>query len=344
MKRREFIYGSASIIGGEFLAQVDAAAQAPPAQPMRVSRLVVSSIAPDNTACQDVIFDGQQFICLYSNRNADISNREYFVAATTPSGSLLWNYSLPKGTHFSLGTHERMIITLAGGYAAASGIPVVNPIWLLDPKTGNASITGEGNTNIRLSYAGDSVFFGVAGGKGQIRSFDGGLKLTASGITAQSFAAKFPHQEFVPPDTMAVAPLNGHWLARVSIQSGAVQEDPISGEFVSNVRSFYESFFASVLDRQGIDPTKTRVARPSVILAVGGDQDGGVYSLVATPKRGSIGLMSLVRFDQSGVGTLLGELQLPTGIFGWKVVILNSEVCVLSGNGSALWYSLPKPA
>jgi hypothetical protein len=143
---------------------------------------------------------------------------------------------------------------------------------------------------------------------------------------------------------MAVAPPNGHWLARISIQSGTVQESPISGEYVSNVRSFYESFFASVLDRQRIDPTKTRVARPAVIWAISGDTDGNVYSLVPTLKQGSIGLVSLVRFDQAGVGTLLGALQLPTGMFEWKLAIVNSQVCVLSGDGYAIWYPLPTTA
>jgi hypothetical protein len=346
MKRRDFVYTGAAVVAGELLASIEAAAQAAPTQPVRVLRTVDASATSANTACQDVIFDGQRFLSLYSPRGGAPATRQYSVAATTPGGDLLWHYALPKGGHVSLGTYSGMVVSIAGAYTPPSGKPVLNPVWLLDPNTGSTSSSGQADANGPLHYAGDSAFFRVVAGQGQIWSFNGALTLRQSGLAAQSFGAKFRLQDLVSTDTIAVASIDGNWLTRISVSSGTVQENAISGDFVPNVRSFYQSLQASFIARNGIDPNK--VAAQEVVSAIGGDQNGGVYALIVTPKDGK-GVLPVVSFEQSGNATLLGKVQLPVSPSGvpdvpLKVAVIGSEICVLTSNGDAAWYSLPAAA
>jgi len=193
------------------------------------------------------------------------------------------------------------------------------------------------------SYAGDSLFFGVGAGLGQIWTFDGTWTARGSGIKAQCFAG-FRCQAPVSPDVMAVVTADGNWLAWISLSDGAVSEVPVSGAYVSSVRAFYQSLAAKI--NQGSAHSQARLAQPVVISAVGGDQNGNAFALVVTPTGGN-GTTTLVQLAETGVATPLGMLQLPASASGQrympsKLFATNSEICILSRDGDLAWYPLAR--
>jgi len=143
MKRRSFVQVAAGVAGGEILASLhSAAAQSAPLQASRTAHLVDSSIQPGNLTCQDIIFDGHNFLWLYGPKSPPLPNRRYSIAATSVNGELLWQYALPKGGHVSLGTHSGMVLSLAMPSNSPTEPRAPAPVWLLNPSTGSISAAG----------------------------------------------------------------------------------------------------------------------------------------------------------------------------------------------------------
>ena len=66
MNRRDFLRGGLTAIGGGFFANSTANAETTAAAvPIRTGRLADPAILSGNITCQDAIFDGSCFICLY---------------------------------------------------------------------------------------------------------------------------------------------------------------------------------------------------------------------------------------------------------------------------------------
>lgn len=343
MKRRDFVTTAAAAVGGELLASIAAQAQTVTLQPIRTTQLVPLAGRSNVVRFQNIIFDGQRFLALYQTSSA-AQPPQFSISATSQTGGFLWNYPLPAGMHFSLGTYSGMILSIAARYAPPSGVPVRFPVWLMDPSTGEAAISGHADNNGTLLFAGDSMFFRAAAGLGEVWTFNGGLEMVASGIAANAFATPFQLQGLVGPGTMAVATMDGQWLARVSMSSGQIQECPLSSSFMTGVRAYYASLRAAML--QNIDTSKARLAEFSIVLALGG-QSGQVYALVASPTD-SGGVSPIVQFDEVGGSAVIGKLQIPRTAPGapmpTKLVAVGSEIGVVCTNGVVAWYSLPNAA
>lgn len=347
MKRRDFVYSGAAVLGAEILTQLDAVAQTQVAMPSRVARVVDSSFSTENTACQDVVFDGKQFLTLYSAPDGIPYTRQYSLAATSAAGEPLWHYALPKGGHISLGTHSGAVLVFAGRYPDPSGQTTVRPIWALDPTSGSVSKAGQVDVDGPLAYAGDSTFFRVVQGEGQVLQFDGGLTQKAVGLRADAFASRFRVVEPTSSDSIAVATNDAKLVATISVSGGVVEESTVGGD-IGNVRNFYDSLRASALSSSTMPTGNVKLATPRIIASIGSDRNTKLYSLVVTPKDAK-GVLALAVLDGSGVGTILGRLQLPLSSNGMpsmaiKLAIVGQEACVVMSNGTAAWFSLPKAA
>lgn len=339
MKRRDFVYASAVAAGAELIAKTAAFAQTTPISSLRTTSLTGAPVSGSVT-CQDAVFDGQKFLCLYRTE-AQVQKAKYLIAATGLDGSLLWSYPLPTGTHLSVGAHAGMVVILAAGYMRPSGVRVQNPVLLLDPLAGTVSEAGFTDGKGPFVYAGDSLFFRVVSGTGEIWSFDGGFTANATGMVAQSFSTVTPpfHSTTLPSVGAAVVTAQGEWIARVSASPVAVQEAPVSCELVSGVRTFYQNWMSTLLNKKGIDPSKTNVARPTVISAIGSDESGVLYALVMSPTEP--GVLALVRFDEIGNGSVLSKISLPANTMAKQLFVVGSQLGVLSWRGGVAWYPLP---
>ena len=340
MKRRDFVYASAAAAGAELLAKTAAFAQTAPVSPLLTISITGAPIG-GSVMCQDAVFDGQKFICLYRTQK-QVQNGQYVIAGTAIDGSLLWSYPLPTGTHLSVGTHAGMVVIHAAGYIQPSGVRVRNPVLLLNPGTGALSEAGSSDGNGPFVYAGDSLFFRVVSGLGEIWSFDGSLTTKATGLVAQSFSTVIPpfHSATLLPAGAAVVTAQGQWIARVAAAPFVVQEAPISCELVAGVRTFYQNATSTILSNKGIAPSKTKVAMPETISAIGSDESGVLYALVMSPADG-LGVLALVRFDGSGNGSVLGKVSLPANTMAKMLFVVGSQLGVLSWRGAVAWYSLP---
>ncbi len=173
MNRRDFLLASSAAIGGGFLAR----GQSTAASPIRTARLVDPSI-PSKVSSQDALFDGKNLIYLYRNAapltlggpgiNQTFHNAPFWITATTTTGSLLWSYPLPSGIYLSLGTHDGSVVLFANGYHAAAGAPSARVVLSLDSATGNLTPIGTQDGYGLYVYAGDSTFFRIVDGAGQV--------------------------------------------------------------------------------------------------------------------------------------------------------------------------------
>jgi len=343
MKRRDFVYTGAAVVSAELLARTSALAQTAPVNPV-LTTVVTGTPIDGGVLCQDVLFDGQKFISLYRTP-APAPTAQYWIAGTAPSGSLLWSYPLPAGLYSNLGTHAGMVVVNALRYQSPSGTMVRNPILLLDPLSGAISNTGSTDGKGPFVCAGDSLFFRVVAGQGEIWSFDGSsLAAGVSGMVAQSFSTVVPpfYAATLKPAGAVVVPSQGQWIARVSASPATVQEAAISCDYVTAVRTFYQTSRATRLSNQGIDPSDKRYLIPDVISTIGSDENGVLYALVMSPADGVQGVRVLVRFDGSGSGSVLGKISLPPNtLMSSKLFVAGSHLGVVSPKGTLAWYPVP---
>jgi hypothetical protein len=333
MKRRDFVKGATGAVVADLALQIEAAAQGvstSPLQPTRTTRLVDPSFTAEQTACYDVIYDGSQLLCLYSTRDGALNNGPTYLASSKLSGDMDWHYLLPPGNHVSIGTYH--------GHVLVAEVPRV--VWALDPRTGSTEKIKTSH-KAPLFYAGDSIFFSASNGNGEIWKFDGGLEKIHSSGKAQSYTAKLLLRQLCSSDQFASATADGSFIARLSVTSGAVFETAITGEFISNIRSFYGSANDAWMARNGLDPIRDRVARPIVISSIGAGNSGTIYALVVTP-RDPRGVFSLITIDEFGNGTLIAKIQVSdTVAFPFGLLSIGSELGVVCRDGSAKWYPRP---
>jgi hypothetical protein len=255
------------------------------------------------------------------------------------NGNVLWSYPLPHGRYFSLGTHLGSIVIFAGRNGLASSATLGFPVLLFDPTNGNLSVVGTYDGVGAPRYAGDSTFFRIVKGAGEVLTLDNALTKTISGITATAIAAKFPELSLTAPDTMAVLDSGGLSMATVSLNSGAVTASAISSDAVAASRATSQAIIAQAA-------SNPRMATPIFITAIGGDAGGTLYAVVPLSKGGA-GLVQVVSFDINGAGTTLGRVQLPLISAGRiagmasRVVVANSQLGILSYRGDIAWYTLP---
>jgi hypothetical protein len=341
MKRRDFLFS------GAISTLLATRLHATPAlvAPLRTGRLVDPSAG--NVNCQDTVFDGKNLICLYSNQGQDPfafnPDDPTFVAATTTAGSLVWSYPLPKGMYVSLGTHQGSVAITGLNYFPSSGNRVQRPILLLDPANGNITEVGPYSNGMAgpFSYAGDSRFFRIFSGTGEVWDLNNGLVQSHAGIVAPTFAKKFTQASLIAPDTIAVVDSVGTSMALVSLTSGSATESSISSEAIASS----QAISGAAMARAGVDTTNRRMATRVFVTAIGGNQNDALYAIVAEPAQ-PIGVESLIRINANGASTTLGSIQFPSNGDGQpfmasKIVISNSEMGVLSYRGYVAWYKLP---
>ena len=350
MNRRNFLLTSGSII----LAKSTAFAQAgTPTAPFRVGTLFDTSKLSGRACFQDSLFDGQQFICLYRDgfvtedgvtgttptRITGFSpDSRFAVAATSINGNLLWSYALPTGNYFSLGTTQGSVVIFALRYTPSGGNPVI-AVLRLDPSTGNLAAIGSHDSMGRLSYAGDSTFFRIVKGTGEIWSLDNGLVQKGPGIVSPTLAKKFSLPVLVPPATIAVVDAVGDSMALISLASGSVKESSITSDVIKNSHAIIQALM------ERVNPTHLRMATNAFISAVGADPTGAIYAVVAAPKE-QRGVVPVIKINATGAASDLGKIQLPSTSTGQPMMPIRlaasgSELALLGFSGDAAWYRLP---
>jgi hypothetical protein len=347
MKRRDFLVRSVVSMGTGLLAtRMYASEQV--ATPVRTGRLAGASAGSVN--CQDTIFVGKNLICLYTNRASDAlsvdPNSPSTIAATTTDGNLLWSYPLTKGLYLSLGTHQGSIVLFALNYSPSSGRVSRSAILLLDPANGNVTEAGTYAAAPMVGpfrYAGDSTFFRINHGSGEVWSINNGFVQSLGGIGSPTLAKKFAKSELIAAETMAVVDPVGTSMALVSLNSGAVTDSTISSDVIANNRATSDATTARAMANAGASATNSRMATRIFITAIGGNQGDAVYAVVPQPTQ-PFGVVSVVKISAAGVGTTLGSIQLNREgrpYFAAKIVISGSEMAVLSQGGDVAWFSLP---
>jgi hypothetical protein len=346
MNRRDFLARSAVSMGSGLLAtRTYAFGQV--ATPVRTGRLVGAPAG--SVSCQDTIFDGKNLICLYENRAPDApigSNVPSAIAATTTDGNLLWSYPLPKGLYLSLGTHQGSIVVFALNYFSGSGSVSRSAILSIDPANGNVTEAGTYPSAPMVGpfrYAGDSTFFRINHGSGEVWSLNNGFVQTLAGIASPTLAKKFAKEELIAPDTMAVVDPVGTSMALVSLSSGAVTDGAISSDLIANNRATSDGAVGRAMANAGSNATNSRMATRIFVTAIGGNQADAIYAVVPQPTQ-PFGVVSVVQISAAGVGTTLGSIQLnSTGrpYFATKIVISGSQLAVLSQGGNVAWFNLP---
>ncbi len=338
MKRRDFVYGSAAVVGAAALAKTDALAQtAPVLSATRTFQLFDSSSSSGQPVCRDVIFDGRNFLSLFtSGPGAPASNLAATATATTSGGERLWSYPLPEGRYFRLGTYGGLIAIFASGYLGHAQTLVASAVLLLDPQTGKLSDLGPESQVANLRYAGDSTFFKATQGRGEIWTLESAFTKKIGGITAQALAAPAPMVEYLQSGNVVVTPRDGAFMAVISAASGSVIEHPISSDLVTASRNFYAS---SPL------PNGSANSKVVIVSAIGGDQAGSILAIVNGPQPIRAGV-SLIQMDSSASAAYLGQIQLPLNdggipVLPLKLVGLNSEIGTVTGAGTVAWYARP---
>jgi hypothetical protein len=341
MKRRDFLLASSAAIGGGFMAR----GQSTVASPIRTARVVDPSIT-GRVNSQDALFDGKNLIYLYRNAapmtpggpvfNVPLHNAPFWITATTATGKLLWSYPLPSGMYLSLGTHDGSVVLLANRYGGTAGTPTARPVLSLDSATGNLTPIGTQDGYGLYVYAGDSTFFRIVDGAGQIWNLGNGLVQKLSGIASPTIRKKPTATTFLTPATIAVVDDVGASMALISIESGAVQESTISSETITNA----QAFSGVALARAGYNANNPRMATVIFITGIGADENGAVYAAVPLQKARGV---AIVKLDANGNGTTLGAIQKPfdTGFMISKLVVSGTELGVLSHGGDIAWYQLP---
>lgn len=339
MDRRHFVAGSAAALGG-LLSTFKAAAQATPVLAAAGATMLLDPPnSPNVLMFQDVIFDGQRILALWRSgpprgqANAG-ANAEYFVTATAPGpgDGRLSSWSLGTGTrYFGLGTLGSAIVLLTMEGAVA-----------LDPSTGGLTPLVSGGTPAgRLRYAGDSTFFGVNNGLGEVWSLKSSFQQQVAGISAQVLGSAGVLTEYCPGGMMIAAALDGSSAAAINLSSGVVRQTTISSEIVANSTAFYNALrskYGSPLP----DPSFAGIT--CILMGIGGDAEGNIYAVVQTPKPRETGL-PVLRIDSSGIASSLGSAPLPSGStkpFGVKKLFpIGGSLGIVSASGLVAWYALP---
>ena len=125
------------------------------------------------------------------------------------------------------------------------------------------------------------------------------------------------------------------------MESGAVQESGITGDFISSVRSLYESIRDRRMAARGPGVTGNSASGPVVIASIGLGGSGVIYALVMVPN-GPYGTYGLVAIDETGNGSLVAKLKIadPIGL-ARGLVVVGLEVGVVFTNGDIAWYPIP---
>ena len=266
------------------------------------------------------------------------NNSDFAVTAASAGGKLLWSHQLPKGLYISLGTHQGSIVIFALNYMPAAATRPRAPVLLLDPKTGDLTEAGLNDGAAMFHYAGQSTFFRIASGSGQVWTLsDNGLVQQASGITSATIEKKFSLKAFVGPGNMAVVDAVGSSVALVSLTSGAVRDSALASDVVSDVRAESDALFARVGNRN------LRYATRVFISAIGGDDTGAVYATVVGRTGG---VNPVIRIDENGMASTLGNILLPVNENGSHMmpaglVVWQRELAVIGAAGQIAWYQLP---
>jgi len=336
MRRRDFALSAAAMSAGVFLRS-QANGQTNFAQPVRTASLTDSSTISGNVSCQDLLFDGTQIVALYrsvaAGGAAASSDSKYGITATDTSGKVLWSYPLPTGMYGSLGKYQGSIVIFAFGTIQLPGGAAFRPVLLLDSQTGNLMAIGQHDAAGLFTYAGDSTFFRIVQGAGQVWSLENGLVQKVSAVTAPAIAAKFSQRSLISSGTFAVVDSVGQSQAMVALDTGAVTASSISSEAVTNARAAS----AAALERAASNP---RMATIVFITAIGSDQNGALYAAVPAPK-GPTGTLPVISLNPDGVGSTLGMVQFRTLGIAMSLLATNSELAVSTSAGEIAWYALP---
>lgn len=340
MQRREIIYGMAGALAASKSAGApsqgsDAMQPTPPA---RTTTLFNQSGASKHISVQCVLFCDGRLICLHKNALTE----EPTVTCTTPDGSKLWAYELPKGSYLSLGTDQQRIIVHAL-YCASDHGNTPDCLVELDPATGRTGILGTvGSTNASgiLHFAGDSRLFRLQSTGTEVWVIENRRprKLERRNPMAVSFSGFQPHVELFAPDTMALVPVDGRSIFYSAVASGSVSEYPLVSPELTKGRAAYEARDRS---RPPAPTGKTvKYSTGLVIPAVGSDRSGTLYAVVSPFEKG---VAPIVAIDQGGHVSASRSAQLPlrsTGGFGAprKLIVLPSELAIVLADGTVLWY------
>ena len=159
-----------------------------------------------------------------------------------------------------------------------------------------------------FNYAGDSTFFRVASGIGEIWKLNNGLVEKASAITSPTISKKFGAKAVIGPDTFAVVDSGGQSMALISLSSGAVKEVPISSEVVAENRADLRCAACEV--REG------HIADGNAILYLGnwGRPSWFAHALVPAPK--GPGISSVIKLETNGAAKTTGKY--PVALEEWK--------------------------
>ena len=349
MNRRDFILASAA---GGFLSTVVKGQPITALKPIRTARLVDDAAISGNVVRQSGVFDRTRLLYLYragsapnggagANFGPSPGAAQFGIAATAVTGQLVWNYLLPQGTYISLGTYDEFVVIFALRYIPAVGTVVQRPVLLLDPANGNLTHIDTSDAIAQYTYAGDSAFFRVVAGAGEIWTIQNGLVLRKAGIASPTLGKKFTLKARSGEGAMAVVDAVGNSMAIVSLSSGSVTDTIIS----SNVIASNQAQSDSMIVRAGNAVTNPRLATRIFISAVAADQSSLLYAIVPELNDGP-GIVTLIRLNPLGVGTMVAKIQTPLGKDGKPIsvadiVVANSELGVLSPNGDIGWYALP---
>jgi hypothetical protein len=337
MNRRHFFAGSAAAVGG-LLSTFEAAAQtAPMLAANGTTTLLDPPTSPNVTMCQDVIFDGQRILTLWRSgpprsQTNFIANTEYFVTANALAGPRLWSWSLGKGTRYvGLGTQGPgiVLLTLAGAME-------------LDPSTGAQAPLVSSGAPGGLRYAGDSTFFRVVGGLGEVWSLQSSFQQQLAGISTPVLSGKAVLTEYCPGGTTIAAARDGSSAAAISLWNGVVREVAISSQLVASSTAFYSKVLSKYYNAR---PDPSFGATTSILMGIGGDAGGNIYAVVQTPNPQITG-MAVLRLDQSGIASNIGNAPLPAGAsvrsFGvMKLIPTAGSLGIVSSGGLVAWYTLP---
>jgi hypothetical protein len=312
MKRRHFVCATAGAVAAQFLDPRRARGQAVDPMPVpRTSRLFAGPAASLKVGIQYIVADRNRILCLVNDRE----KREATITATNPDGETLWKYSLPRGMYLSLGTDGPAVV-----------VQSFNSLMEFLPPTGELRSVGSLGKTVAgtrlLEYAGDSCFFRVAAGRGEIWSVRGGIvrkdkEFAADGVPPDALAAA------VSPAELALVPTDGSGLFRVAIPAGTITRQPLASDEVKRRRE--ESQIGEGGGQGGL----------MVVLATGGGEMGILYVMLA-PLGGFIA--PVLRIDSGGAVSTWKKLLLAPRAVPMKLIASGAEIGVAHHNGSVAWY------
>jgi hypothetical protein len=344
MRRRDFASLTGAVLAGELLAGPNGVADDTLVQPARTTRLSEPTPKMQNSTCQSVIHHEGKLLALHKLKpDRRRSYPQYSVAATKPSGSVLWSYDLPGGPFHGLGVRGGNVLCFAAPFRVADGPSQV--LWDLDPNTGDAKTIAKVSNGGLFRFVGDSLLFRIASGLGQFWRLGSSLVEELGGLRSRAFSQPFCRVEPISSETVAAVSIDGAYLTFCSASDTSATDLLVSSPFLSELRTFYDTFSQSVLRQHPMELNKAKLAAHAVISAVGGDGSETLYGLAVTP-HDPPGVVPVIRFGRDGGASAICTIQRPLQSSGraelpMKLVVVDSELGVITCRGEVAWYPLP---